>query len=267
MPPAVVGDWVGLGANSAFKTAARAVVARLVADATRTFGIEVRLGTVSAASWQSPNPETAAAIAEALPIRAASAAIAGDRILMLGGRVHAYLKDSDAMIAQSSSCGVPIVDSFFTGFSLACEVVPAGVSTAPSTPGSISTNSLAISHPSRRARRKFPSRSSRASPASRRRSPPPSPRLVDVAPLRAARGLREAARGDGARARCDWMTSAVKERLFRCRPLAAGARAAGLRIPSLSSGLAGPVSGASGFRGGYDRVRALASTVTLLQAS
>ena len=47
---------------------------------------------------------------------------------MLGGRVHAYLKDADAMIAQSSSCGVPIVDSFFTGFSLACEILPTGVS-------------------------------------------------------------------------------------------------------------------------------------------
>ena len=64
-------------------------------------------------------------LAAGLSRRATSAAIAGDRVALVAGQAHAYLKDRDVSIAQGITVDDPIVDSFFTGLSMACSVFPA----------------------------------------------------------------------------------------------------------------------------------------------
>ena len=55
-----------------------------------------------------------------LPTHAGTAAIAGERIVLLGGKSHAYLKDHDIEMSNTVWTHVPDVDVFFTGFVLSC---------------------------------------------------------------------------------------------------------------------------------------------------
>src|SRR5262249_17057815 len=117
----LAGTWLTLGGDAAFRNGARSLVRGLLRESARTFAIELRLGHPPATVFRGR-----AEAADALPVRAETAAIAGDRLLLLGGSARASLRDCDAMIAESASTGVPVVDSYFTGMCVACEVLPDG---------------------------------------------------------------------------------------------------------------------------------------------
>jgi hypothetical protein len=123
---AVAAPLVALAGDAAFQAKGRDLVARTTDETLRTFALELRAGEVPAEGWRPPAPEAAELLAFLLPIRAANAAIAGDRVLLLAGRVHAYLKDYDVEIAEGASIGDPLVASYFTGLSFAWKAVPAG---------------------------------------------------------------------------------------------------------------------------------------------
>jgi hypothetical protein len=121
-----IGPFVALGGDPRYVAAASALAGKVVDEVTRGYSVEVRLGTVPAAGFRPPAAEELEAFAGTLPQRALTAAIGGDRVVLIGGEAHAYLKDRDVEIAQGMMVDDPVVDVFFTGFSMSVEVLPAG---------------------------------------------------------------------------------------------------------------------------------------------
>jgi hypothetical protein len=122
----VIGSHLALSGDRKFVAEAAELATNLAAEATRGYSIEARVGTVPAAGFRIPPPEQLATLESVLTQRAMTAAIAGDRAVLLGGEAHAYLKDRDIEIAQATSVDDPIVDVFFTGFAITCQPAPAG---------------------------------------------------------------------------------------------------------------------------------------------
>jgi hypothetical protein len=119
-----VGGFLVLDGNRAFVTEARDLVSKAVDDSTHALSVEVRAGTVAAAGFTAPGSDELEALAAMLPRHTFTAAMPGDRVVILAGETHAYLKDRDVEIAQTSTVSDPIVDTFFTGLSASCEAVP-----------------------------------------------------------------------------------------------------------------------------------------------
>lgn len=117
---------VALAGDDRFVAAASALVTRIVDGATRGFSFEVRFGTAPAAGFVLPASDEMSTLAAALPHRASTAGIAGDRVVLVAGEGHAYLKDRDVEIAHSVAADDPIVDVFTTGLSMSCQALPAG---------------------------------------------------------------------------------------------------------------------------------------------
>jgi hypothetical protein len=121
-----IGTFVAVDADPTLVSRADALIGRLADEVCRGFSIEVRFGTVPAAGFVMPAHDELDTLASTLSHRAQSAAIAGDRVVLLGGEAHSYLKDRDVEIGNQVSIDDPMVNFFFTGLSFSCAVLPAG---------------------------------------------------------------------------------------------------------------------------------------------
>jgi hypothetical protein len=116
---------IALRGDSKFVARAADALTNAIIDVLHTYSIEVRAGTVAAEGFTLPAHDELDTLAPGLSRRAATAAIAGDRVVIIAGQSQSYLKDRDAEIAQQESTDDPVVDSFFTGLAMSCRAWPA----------------------------------------------------------------------------------------------------------------------------------------------
>jgi hypothetical protein len=119
------GAHLAISGDARFLAQAAELVDKTIGDATHGYSIEAKVGTVPSAGFRPPAANELGALEPLLPHRALTAAIFGDRVVLLGGESHAYLKDRNIEIAEKASVDDPIVDVFFTGFAASCRVAPA----------------------------------------------------------------------------------------------------------------------------------------------
>jgi hypothetical protein len=116
------GPFVLLAGDPKFKAAASELVTKAIAEALRGYSVEVTYGTLPAEGFAVP--DDIGTLATSVPHHARTAAIAGDRVVLVAGQDHKYLKDRDVEIAQASNVDDPIVDDFMTGLSASILVLP-----------------------------------------------------------------------------------------------------------------------------------------------